>query len=493
MAVTNSVETIGHSTGIDQTDDESASEAAIHVTNEESKFDLEELFFSCTDKRGFITSCNPVFVRVSGYEVHDLIGAPHSTIRHPEMPRAVFKVLWDALKANEPLAAFVKNRAVDGSYYWVLGMALPISKGYLSIRLKPSTNILQSIETAYANVRALEQQLEASGAARTQVLAQSVPALLAELNTLGFDDYESFQRHALPAEISSRRNKLGMTAAPKETADEDHRSSILGDDFDEHEHDIGSDNDHVLTWIARLFDNLDSLVKVNEDLATRSSYLRDLAISIHIFALNAGLSSTMLGSKGRTLEAVTKQLQETSKQIVTTINRATEGVDEAIDQIHRVGFLISIATLESELIGYVATESKDHDDSSLDRQINTLVEALVESVEQVFVLSEDIIETVNHVSQAGTSLFGLMDLLRFELLAGRIEISRLTRRESFNNMFGEIAEQLDAAAPEIKMFGEDIIMAADLIAQFEMGEGHQAVEVISHWLPKSRSAAGAAR
>lgn len=443
------------------------------LINEDRHFALEELFFSCTDKRGFITACNPVFVRVSAFDVKDLIGAPHSVIRHPDTPRAVFKVLWDALKANKPLAAYVKNRAADGRYYWVLGLAVPVRRGYLSIRLKPSSGAQSKIESAYAKVRDLENRLSMSGLSRSDVLDRSVPALLDELESLGFADYEAFQQYALPAEIASRRAKLGPDSVKRvSTAD---RTDSHTPDEDRTDAGIALANQGVLDWVYKLFDNLDELVRVNEDLARRSSILLDLAKSIHIFALNAGLASTMVGPEGRTLEAITKQLQETSKQIVGTINRSTAGVDDAIALIREVGFMISISTLESELVSYVTAAEEEDDGVAMNQQVGTLVEALLGSVERVFGLSEQIVDTVGSVSKAGKSLFSLMELLRFELLAGRIEISRLRKPEAFNNMFGEISARLVAAAPEIQLFGEDIATAASLIEQFELDQGRQAL------------------
>lgn len=64
-----------------------------------------------------ITFGNDVFVRVSGYSRETLKGAPHSIIRHPDVPRAVFKLLWDTLKSDHPIAAYVKNMSANGSYY----------------------------------------------------------------------------------------------------------------------------------------------------------------------------------------------------------------------------------------------------------------------------------------------------------------------------------------------------------------------------------------
>ena len=77
-------------------------------THVERPFDVAELFFSTTNRKGIIQSGNDVFARVSGYTEAELLGQPHNVIRHPDMPRAVFRLLWDYLEAERPIAAYVQ-------------------------------------------------------------------------------------------------------------------------------------------------------------------------------------------------------------------------------------------------------------------------------------------------------------------------------------------------------------------------------------------------
>ena len=118
----------------------------------EAPFGFEQLFFSKTDQRGVIHFGNDVFVKVSGYTRERLIGAPHNIIRHPDMPKSVFKLFWDRLLSGQAIGAYVKNMAADGAYYWVYSYAFPIEDGYLSIRFKPSSPILQKVQEVYSAV-----------------------------------------------------------------------------------------------------------------------------------------------------------------------------------------------------------------------------------------------------------------------------------------------------------------------------------------------------
>ena len=451
------------------------------VLDEERAFALDELFFSTTNMRGFITSGNPVFVRVSDYAKSDLIGKPHSVIRHPDMPRAVFKILWDALKAKKPLAAYVKNLAADGRHYWVMAIAVPIKNGYLSIRLKPSSSLQPRVEATYRAVRSMEILAESQGKSRSEILNESVPALVAGLAELGFADYDAFQHVALPKEIASRRSKLGhedpnTATAFASTPETELRQQSDGgkDSLDE----AAAINRIILDWTSTLFGNLDSLIQANEVLAKRSHFLLDLARSIHIFALNAGLASSILGVEGHALEAVTKQLQDTSKDIVRTIEHATTGVEEAIRLIREVGFMISISTLQSEMVDFEIAVL-DSDEAGGERiqaaqSMETLSATLLESLCTVFDLSEEISTSMSEVSGGSSSLFSLLDLLQFELLAGRIEIARLADRRGFVDMFSEISAQLIEAESEIRKFGEETANAASLIEQFDLQQGRTA-------------------
>ncbi len=91
----------------------------VPIDNEISIPENDEII-SVTDPKGIITDANEVFTRISGYKAEELIGVSHNVIRHPDMPKIMFKILWDRIKDKENIMAVVKNLAKDGSYYWVL-------------------------------------------------------------------------------------------------------------------------------------------------------------------------------------------------------------------------------------------------------------------------------------------------------------------------------------------------------------------------------------
>jgi PAS domain S-box-containing protein len=146
--------------------------------NRQKNFGENEFIVSKTDLKGRITYGNALFIDISGYAESELLGAPHNILRHPDMPRVVFKLLWDRIDAQREIFAYVKNLAKDGSYYWVLAQVTPSlddqgqSIGYHSVRRRPKEAALNAIEPLYARLLSVEKQqgLEASEAALMAIL-----------------------------------------------------------------------------------------------------------------------------------------------------------------------------------------------------------------------------------------------------------------------------------------------------------------------------------
>ena len=158
------------------------------------RFKFNELFFSRTDERGRILSGNSVFQRISQYSWEELIDKPHNIIRHPDMPRAVFWLLWDTIKRGDPIGAYVKNRAKDGRYYWVFAIVTPIEGGYLSVRLKPSSPFFRLSRRNTARLLKWKR----AGSLSLPPAGRSCSTGSFEL---GFRDYAAFMSAALAQEI----------------------------------------------------------------------------------------------------------------------------------------------------------------------------------------------------------------------------------------------------------------------------------------------------
>lgn len=138
--------------------------ASTPLTGRELTFPDDEIIVSKTDLKGRLTYVNDVFIGISGFTEPELIGQPHSLIRHPDMPRAVFKLLWDAITAGRELFAYVNNRAKNGDNYWVLAHVTPTFSqtgeivGYHSNRRAPRAQAVERIKPLYRTLLETERR-----------------------------------------------------------------------------------------------------------------------------------------------------------------------------------------------------------------------------------------------------------------------------------------------------------------------------------------------
>ena len=140
----------------------------ITPTNTEKIFDENTLLVTKTDIKGNIIYANRAFMHIVGMNESILMGAKHNIIRHPDMPKVIFKYLWTYLHKGTEVHAYVKNICADGSYYWVLANVTPSyttgreikgSKiiGYHSARRMPTKEALAIIKPLYEKLLSAER------------------------------------------------------------------------------------------------------------------------------------------------------------------------------------------------------------------------------------------------------------------------------------------------------------------------------------------------
>ncbi|MCU0697303.1 MAG: PAS domain-containing protein [Myxococcaceae bacterium] len=140
-------------------------------TGAERSFPAEGLIVTKTDARGHITYANPLFIEMAGYPARVVLGAPHSLVRHPDMPRGLFRLAWQTLAAGDEFFAFVKNLCASGDHYWVFAHMTPSHDGqgrlvgYHSNRRFAPRGGVERAEALYASIRAAEVASSASQAA----------------------------------------------------------------------------------------------------------------------------------------------------------------------------------------------------------------------------------------------------------------------------------------------------------------------------------------
>ncbi len=136
----------------------------ITPTNHEHKMAVNDFIVSKTDLKGRITYANRIFMRMAQHSESSLLNVQHNIIRHPDMPRGVFKFLWDTIKEKQEFFGFVKNLCSNGDYYWVFANITPDYgfddkvKGYYSVRRQPPESAIKAVTPLYAEMLAIEKR-----------------------------------------------------------------------------------------------------------------------------------------------------------------------------------------------------------------------------------------------------------------------------------------------------------------------------------------------
>jgi PAS domain S-box-containing protein len=132
--------------------------------DEEIELESKKYIISSTDSKGNIIDVNDYFCEISGYNRDELIGKPHNIIRHPDMPKIVFKLMWRRLKSGHDILALVKNLAKDGRYYWIFTTFEPVKNangevtGYTAHRKSAPKHTIETIADIYKKVLEVEKR-----------------------------------------------------------------------------------------------------------------------------------------------------------------------------------------------------------------------------------------------------------------------------------------------------------------------------------------------
>lgn len=388
----------------------------------EAPFELDEIFFSRTDGRGVIDSGNSVFQRVADYSWEKLIGAPHKLIRHPDMPKAVFWLLWETIKQGKPIGAYVKNLAADGLHYWVFAIVTPVQGGYLSVRIKPTTDVFRLVEAEYAALRKVEldQKLDA---------AESAKLLLARLKELGFADYDAFLAHAIGAEMTAR--DAGLKRRP------DARFA--------HVMEIAQRLDQMQGELSALFANFERIQGIPS---------------------NMRIVASRLEPAGGPISAISENYRVMSHDITTHLRAFSGGKNSHYTEMSRLVreglVLLAIARVQAETIAQCRAEMADDALPNAEEEIALLSRQEETYREQAMSGMRRIAEDAAKLARTCTDLRRLVVGLDSVRVMCRVESGRLRGRV---DGLSAIIDQLDQFHGETDKRLADITDLADKIAQ----------------------------
>lgn len=307
----------------------------------EASFQPHELFFSKTDFKGLIEAGNSVFIRVSEYSKEELLKRPHNIIRHQAMPRTVFKLFWDFLKVGKPVAAYVKNRSKQGRYYWVFAMAFPMADGYLSIRLKPSTGLLEKVQEVYQDLLAFENTQES--------LDDGLLRLEAHMAKNGFRCYEDFMTQALALELKSRDQLI---------KDIPHSDVCLSANL---QLQFLLSASRKCTESSRLaFEVADQLNDRVKLLNEKSEDIMALCRDVQMVTTNLTVTSAKLGDAGKPLGVVSKNLDQLTNEIAKDSRKFEDTFKSFTHAAQDMHFSIGTSRFQMEMMNHLILEQRSH-------------------------------------------------------------------------------------------------------------------------------------
>lgn len=422
----------------------------IQAVNTERDFNISELFFSTTDDRGVITSGNKVFIDVSGYTWKDLAGQPHNIIRHPDMPRCVFKLLWDYLEDGKSIAAYVKNMAKDGCFYWVLALVCPIDGGYLSIRLKPTSDIFSVVKKLYGELLKVEKEFEVDDLAWRDGMQESTKKLNLALAQLGFANYDAFMHAALREELKSREKNLKTVTTTTSSAEvklEQTKNSSLLNRIEE-----------VNQIFSVTFNNLDHFVEINERLHQQSKKIFEAVKTVCMLSLNVSINSLKFGTIGRPLAMVSNIMQGSAAQIEISVKQVTEVLTSFVNILKGMIFDLASGKLQVEMLSFYVKEllhsSGDGQDAS--EIIRQLQEVLMETVKRRNQQSQQCMDLLSRISNQADDLEKGMKTIQLSHQAGKVEATRAGVEGVFEPILKDMYDQISATKDQLGLLLADL-------------------------------------
>jgi aerotaxis receptor len=304
------------------------------------------MFFSTTDQRGVITDANSVFVRLSRYPLPLLLNAPHSIIRHPDMPGGAFEVMWQTLNAGDPFCAYVDNLAADGSRYTVFATVTPLAEGgYLSVRTRPlCLDLLDTVRGMYAAARPKELAAREEGATAHQAAVLGLADLAAQIERAGIGTYLDVMHLILPAEIEARR--AAGVGIPQRPDVEGSVGRILGS--------AREVSDALDGWS----DRQQELAAVADDLVTAQAVLT-ASMDAALDAANS-FKDALAAQEGFSPVLMTIELWAQMMGVIVEVgDDLAEGLAALRNSCRRTRFRVSLGQLHDEAVGQFAAEISD--------------------------------------------------------------------------------------------------------------------------------------
>lgn len=382
----------------------------------EAHFSLKELFFSKTDFKGLILTGNSVFIRVSEFSKEELLRKPHNIIRHPDIPRCVFKLFWSFLHSQKPIAAYVKNKSKSGKFYWVFAMAFPMADGYLSVRLKPTSKFFPIVQQVYAEV------LEKENAGLP--MEEGIALILEKLAGLGFNSYDEFMTAALLEELSVRDQALAedLTENFKPIASSESRLK-----------DLLAASVNCVDAARSAFSNSSHLNKVTQDLMNTTQEILAISNNVKLVTTNLTISSSKLGEQGKPLAMVSTNLERLCHEIVQSSTHFESVFESFQKSVMSIYFAVAISRFQievlnqfvEEMIGLQSSAASQDEEHSLFANCSELKHLIADNFKNVEITAKELTRDNKSLLQSINALSKVTAGMDVICVVGKIEMARI--------------------------------------------------------------------
>jgi aerotaxis receptor len=398
----------------------------------ESHFSVEELFVSRTNKKGIIQTGNNVFVRVSDYNLDELVDKPHNVIRHPDMPRCVFKLMWNEIGSGKIFCGYVKNRSKNGKHYWVFACVFPTKSGYISVRLKPTSSLFPEIISLYKDILSFEEK---------QGMNEALEYMLKRINEMGFVSYDYFMRHALMTELFSRDDKVKANSKKMQTP----KSSIEG---------LYIDIQQILERVTGDFKEFSrkqfGFTDLQKQISDCAAKIESSFLNLESLSINMAIAAHNLGQDGRTLVVVANTFQKIAAEVLQSFKRFKEMSQEIMNDSEKAVFTVLSSRALIEMLTFQIHENLiDLQSGKIKSQselLNLVDDARNMNNEIVKLFTENVhdqrqfLGNLQTLSKSATEIKDLITRLDLIRVGGKLEGER---SQKIADLFGPFIDQMN--------------------------------------------------